>query len=301
MGAGGSYTAAMLVERLARGSAAVVVSLGVAALLAGGCERNAQQAAAQSNSIFGLFAPPKPIDAARDMVDPFDPDKRFRGTNLIANAPFGGEDVYLRIYEDQVANDPDLGVRAVAANALALHGGPEHAPMIAPLLAPENDVLVRLEAARALQRLHNPGVVPALIAAAAPRTEPDARVRAEACVALGQYAENRVLQALVAGVDDDALVVNTAARRSLFVLTGQDFGDDQRAWLTFIRDTPNPFAQRGEYLYPVFSRDKYWYEYIPLIPPPPNETPAAPAGMTPLNAGPPAPGASGPAEAGSGR
>ncbi len=255
-----------------------------------GCEADSLKKVEQGESVFAFLTPVSPVEAAQAMVDPYDADKRFRGTAMIAHAPFGGEDVYVKIYADHVQNDTDMGVRAVSARALGLHGKPEHAPLIAPLLK-SPDRTVRLEAARALQRLHNPAVVDALVEAAAAerlvrgpepsRTgEVDAQVRAEACTALGQYAQPKVLNALIDGVDDDQLVVNKAARESLKVLTGQDFGEDRRAWLTWLKGTPNPFAMRGEYTYPAFSRDKRWFEHIPFVPPPPNEVASTPAGLS---------------------
>jgi len=252
----------------------------IAAACGTGCDPAAKQRAEESGSIFALFSEPKPIDAARDMVNPYDPDKRFRGTTLIANAPFGGTDVYVKVYEDQVKNDPDVGVRGIAARALSLHGRPEHALLIVPLLK-EKERMPRLEAARALQRIHNPAVVDALIAAVDSRKEVDAEVRAEAAIALGQYAENKVLQGLIAAVDDDSLTAGRAARESLKTLTGQELGEDMKAWLAWFDKTKEPFAGRTQYIYPVFNREFYWIEYLPFVSPPPNEVASTPVGMTP--------------------
>lgn len=249
----------------------------------GGCSDSpAAKRIAEGESIFALFETAKPADAARDMVNPYDADKRFRGTYLISNAPWGGQDVYVAVYVDQIKNDPDMGVRAVAAWALAMHGKPEHAELIVPLLDPANGKFVRLSAARSLQRLHNPKVVDAIIETTDTRRELDPQVRAECCTALGQYAETRVLQALIKATDDDSLVVNKAALDSLKTLTGQEFGADPRPWVKWSKETANPFALRTQYTYPVFNRDRDWLEYIPFVPQPPNETPASPAGLSPV-------------------
>lgn len=245
-----------------------------------GCDSGQKQRVEESNSILGFLGETKPADAARDMVNPYDADKRFRGTTLIANAPFGGEDVYVKLYAEMVKSDPDVGVRAVAARALALHGGPEHAESIARLLK-EKERLPRLEAARALQRLHNPKVIDDLVTAVDYRKEFDAEVRAQAAIALGQYAENKVVQALIAAVDDDSLSVSRAARGSLKTLTGEDLGEDIKPWLAWFNQTKTPFAGRTQYVYPVFSREKYWVEYLPFVQPPPNEIASVPAGMSP--------------------
>ncbi|MCA3005414.1 MAG: HEAT repeat domain-containing protein [Phycisphaerales bacterium] len=264
----------------------LAASAGAASLSLGGCNSPAAQRAADSNSVLAVFSPPGPADAARWSQDPFDPDKRLRGTNLLANAPFGGEDVYVRMYTMKLGAPPateadsDPGVRAVAARALSMHGDPAHADLILPLMQ-ESDRVVRLEAARALQRLHNPKAVESLIKASSDAAEAEQDVRAEACVALGQYAENRVLQALIDALDDDSLAVTTQARASLRILTGEDFGENQRTWLDWLKDNRQPFAKRGIYQYPVFERDKFWYEYLPFVPPPPNETTGLPIGLRP--------------------
>ncbi|MGD9689456.1 MAG: HEAT repeat domain-containing protein [Phycisphaerales bacterium] len=267
------------------------------AVACGGCESGSLKKAEESDSILAIFSGPTPADAVEAMVDPHDPDRRLRGTALVAFAPFGGEELYVKYYVNQIQTDEDPGVRAVAARALSFHGSPEHAPLIVPLLD-NPDRNVRLEAARALQRIHNPAAIEELIKHTRPERfvdttrvdlvgtrvgESEAMVRAECCTALGQYAEPRVLQALIGALDDQQLSVTRAASASLSTLTGQEFGEDQRRWLTWLAGNNDPFSERREYLYPAFSRDRKWVEYIPLVPPPPNETPAPPAGMGSLS------------------
>jgi hypothetical protein len=268
----------------------LAASIALLCLLAGGCESGSLKKVEQSESIFAVFGPPTPQEALAAMVDPHDADRRLRGTAMIAYAPFGGESVYVRYYVEAVQHDPDPGVRGVSARALGMHGTAEHAPLIIPLLE-DQDRNVRQEAVRALQRLHNAAAIDPLIgrtraerytgnAVSATRVgEADAQIRADACTALGQYAETRVVQALITAIDDDQLVVNRAAAESLKVLTGQVFGEDQRAWLVWFAGTKEPFAARGTYTYPIFARDKAWFEYIPLMPPPPNESAATPVGL----------------------
>ncbi len=263
-------------------TALLAAALAPIACLAVACDEASKQRAEESGSIFGALTPQKPIDAARDMINPYDADKRYRGTNAIANAPFGGGDVYIKVYEDQIKNDPDSGVRAVAARALSLHGRPEHAELILPLLTNKDDRRVRLEAARALQRIHAEAAVDPLIAATDPRREIDHEVRAEAATALGQYAVGKVAQALIAALDDDHLVVNVAAHESLKTLTGQTIPPDRKAWVSWLSEAKAPFAAQKPYIYPVYARDKSWVEYIPFVPPPPNEIPASPVGMKPV-------------------
>lgn len=263
-----------------------LAALAGAALALGACEQSTMDKVSENESILGFLpTQPTPADAARWSQDPYDADKRFRGTNLLANAPFGGEDVYVQTYRMKLGAppaegpDPDSGVRGVAARALSLHGAPQDALLIIPLLK-DPDRRVRLEAVRALQRIHNPKAVEPLLVEIEETKEADYDVRAEAATALGQYAETRVLQGLIGALDDDYLAVTRAASVSLATLTGQDLGEDQRAWLAWLKDNKTPFAGRREYLYPVFHRDLYWFEHMPFVGQPLNEIAAEPVGMS---------------------
>jgi hypothetical protein len=270
-----------------------------AVVFAGGCLDSADRSrAAQSESVLSLLpAPPTPAQAAAWAGDPYDPDKRFRGTVLLSNAPWGGESVYLDLYRARLGAmpntepDADPSVRAAAAFALGLHGSPDDAPTVAKLLT-EDDRLVRITAVRSLQRIHNPLVVPALIDRTWPgppdgvldpqdhrKPELDPDIRAEAADALAQYPETRVFQSLVAALGDDRFIVTSAARKSLKTLTGQDFGDDHKKWLEW-GERPDCFAARTPYVYPTFSREKGWLEYLPFFPEPArNEIPGSPVGL----------------------
>lgn len=218
-----------------------------------------------------------PSEAAAMAVDPYSAERRYQGTTLLSNAEFGGGPVYLELYLD-AAEDEDPGVRAAGIRALGRHGEPEHAMVLVRRLT-DADRMVRIAAARALQRIHNPAAVPALLVAIQESREADPDVRIAAAEALGQYAEPRVVQALVAALADSRLSVNHAVRGSLITLTGQDFGVDRRAWINWNDSAPDLFAGRQPYVYPAFNRDKTLLEYLPLIPPPPNEVPSAPVGV----------------------
>jgi hypothetical protein len=275
-----------------RALVAPLLALALAAGLAG-CESLGLDIPKGSDSILAAFSGPSPSDAAAWSTDPNSADKRYRGTLLLANAPWAGEPVYLALYED-AAKDPDASVRTAGIRALALHGNPSHVAIILQHLSlkDEPDRLVRVEAARALQRLHDTSAIEPLIQALRPPTrhlvgerwidepnEPDAGVRAQAAEALGQYPERRVAQALIVALHDGNLSVNYSSLRSLRTLTGQDFGYDTALWQDWFKAAPDTFAARSTYIYPVFQRPKRFYEYIPFFPPPPNESPAAPVGV----------------------
>ena len=213
-----------------------------------------------------------------------DADERQRGITRIAAQPFGAEPGLVQLYRLGI-EDEDAAVRTASARALGLHGTPEDAAALANVLRSDSDRLARWQAAIALQRLHNPVAVGDLIAATREgradrgRGETDVQVRAAAAIALGQYAEPRVLDALIAALDDPDLAVNAGARRSLRVLTGHDAGYLPRDWFTWLRNTESPFADRDEFLYPVYARDALWWERINPFSSVPNEIAARPVGM----------------------
>lgn len=223
--------------------------------------------------------------------DPYDASARYRGTLALANENFAGDPIYIKLFELNLA-DKDPSVRMASIRGLANHGEPRHVELLIPMLKDES-VLVRVEAARALQRLHDDTAVEPLITVMrAPEPDPRSRkmlgetepeVRAEAATALGQYDEAKVVRQLIIALDDTDLTVNRNAQNSLKVLTGQDFGLERNAWSTWMEkfsDNPQAmFLGRGMYTYPVYNRKKRIYEYLPFVPRPPNEVAAPPAGM----------------------
>lgn len=220
-----------------------------------------------------------PTEAAEMAVDPYSPERRYKGTTLLSNANFGGLPVYLELYLDAIG-DEDPGVRAAGVRALGRHGEPEHVPQIIELLG-DSDRFVRFEAARALQRVHSADAVPVLLETIDATNETDADVRVAAAEALGQYPESRVVQGLISALADARLSVNHAVRGSLITLTGQDFGVDRGAWLAWVDQSESLFAGRQPYVYPAFSRSKKPFEYLPFVPQPPNETASTPVGLDP--------------------
>lgn len=256
-----------------------LAAAGLACLSALGLGCTTSQKGPNADSILDVWTPPSPVEAAQWAGDPYDADKRQRGMLLLANAPFGGERVYVQLYRARLV-DEDPAVRGVAVRALALHGQPEDAPVIAERLEGDPDDVVRRESGRALQRIHNPAVVDKLILALDPRREPDTDARANAARALGQYAQPRVVQSLIGALNDSRLAVNDGALESLRVLTGQDFGVDAKAWLRWSGGAGDLFAQRGEYVYPVFHRDPTIVEYlVPFWRPPNEQSNQRPVGM----------------------
>lgn len=237
-----------------------------------------------NDDLTGLFeelSRPSPSKAARWMFDP-NPDKRRRGTTLIAGSPYGGAEAYVRAYADMTQNDSDPLVRATAIRALARHGSPEHAIVIAEQLTHASPQ-VRWEAAKGLQRLHNPAIIDVMIKVLQNEDE-DADVRMAIADALGQYHEDRVFQALLVALDHSELAVNTHALNSLRTLTGEDFGMNRGAWFRWREAVDQPFARGGTYTYDTYQRDPTLVEYIAFWTQPQWESPAPPAGLLPEDA-----------------
>lgn len=228
-----------------------------------------------------FFQPPPPDQAARWAIDDLNADNRYRGTIILANAPYAGEDVYLELFRDNMRPDrePYAIVRGAAVRGLAHHGLPDaDVPLLLEALDDEPAVEVRVEIVRALQRLHNPVAVRPLITILTDLDE-NTEMRAMAANALAQYTERRVLDALILALDDDALLINDAALASLRTLTGQDLPPTPQDWFAWLARARDPFDDRSSYEYPVFSRGLKYYEWLPLIPGPPNEVTSTPAGF----------------------
>lgn len=256
---------------------AVLGGAAISSLLLIGCDAMELNTQPGATSVFAAFADPSPSEAAKWAIDKYDPNNRYRGTLLLAGAPFAGEPVYMELFRDN-SDDTDPGVRGAAVRAIALHGQPDDAKILIEHLK-DADTSVRIEAARGLQRLHNPAAIDGLLEALDAEKEAEDDVRIEAALALGQYADNKVLEQLITSLADPSLAVNRNTLFSLRSLTGQDFGYDQKAWLLWYKGAGDAFAARGGYMYPAFSREKNWWEYLPFVKPPPNEPASVPVGM----------------------
>ncbi len=269
--------------RSERTSSAVCVLIGLSVLVtslsACGNLSNAPRGARKLGDLF--FPSTSPSDAAILATDEYNAENRYRGTTMLSAAPFGGQPVYLELYVDGT-DDEDPGVRAASIRALGRHGDPAHSTYLIDALDDDDDG-VRLAAARALQRVHAPSAVTSLLNSIKVSEEKNADVRAAAADALGQYRFPVVVQGLIAALADPRLVVNDRVSHALVVLTGQDFGLDRSAWVTWYNDTDDLFEAAQIYTYPVFNREKQIVEYLPFVPPPPNENSSTPVGLNPID------------------
>lgn len=208
---------------------------------------------------------PTPGEAARGAFHRYDADVRRRNVALLADAPFGGEEPYLRMYR-LLLDDPAPTVRAACIRALGRHGASRDVEVLLPLLRDDND-FVRWEAAKAMCRLHHPAAIDDLIRLV--NEDEDVDVRMAAARALGQYPRARVFDALVGALDDLDYGVSQAAADSLRTLTGRDFDRDARAWLAWSRDHRRRlFDAGGAYTYePYRAPPGFLHRYLvdPLI------------------------------------
>lgn len=227
------------------------------------------------------FAPPSPAEAAQWAADPNDRENARRGTVLLANAPWGGAAPYLKMYRLYAEDSLDPLVRAAALQALGRHGEGADAVLVAKSLSsPFRQV--RLAAAKALQRLHDPAVADTLWPRLVDETE-DPDVRTEVAIALGQYQTPAVFQALVSALSQRELAVNVAAVDSLRTLTGQNFALEEDDWLRFYAAsstaTATPFSNGRTYLYPTFVRRLDIWDRLVFWMPTVFESPDVPVGL----------------------
>jgi hypothetical protein len=252
------------------------VGCGALGLSLTGCDTLGSDFAALTES----FNPPTPAQAAMWAVDTTNPENQRRGVALLASAPWGGAEPYQKLYRLYIEQPTDPLVKGFAIRALGRHGDASDAKLVADQLG-SGYKLVRLEAARALQRLHDPAVADVMWKKLIDQVE-EAEIRTELAIGLGQYPSDAVFQALVAAVDHRELAVNDAALDSLQTMTGQDFGFSQNAWLDWRKsvDATTAFRSDERFLYPTFRRDKGFFDYVMFWAPLTFEDPGMPVGTT---------------------
>lgn len=210
------------------------------------------------------LSPTSPAKAGEWATDFADPENQQRGLTLLGNAPWGGGEEYLKLYRNCIEGPFDPLVKAAAIRALAFQGDPADAVLLAKGLD-DPVTYVRHEAAKGLQRLHDPAVADEIWQHLV--VEENSGVRVELAVALGQYPRDSVFQALVLTLDAQELGVNLAAADSLRTLTGENHGLDSRSWLAWYESSKNPFGLEEVYLYPVYTRPLGWLEQINIFNP----------------------------------
>ncbi len=204
-------------------------------------------------SVVDSLKPETPREVVRQTFNPFDPDKRRHGLAALAASDFGGDELYVRTYRTLIT-DRDATVRAVAVQALGLHGTADGALKVIPLLEGPSDI-VRWEAAKALQKLHHKDAIVPLSKSMRAENETEADVRQACAAAMGQYATEYAFEALVNALNDNDFGVVAAARDSLATLTGHNLGSNPSRWITWADEhKDNLFAEKREYTWTPFER-----------------------------------------------
>ena len=250
-----------------------VAALCVGCMLPAACDQATSDFGDASNSLF----PPSPAEAGRWAVDDSDPENQRRGVLLLGNASFGGEAVYVNLYRLYIEENTDPVVKATAIQALARHARAEDAALVAKQLDSKIEQ-IRVAAAKALQRIHNPAIADLIWKKLINEDEP-AAVRVELAIALGQYPSRDVFEALCSALDDRELAVNLAAADSLRLLTGADFGLEPGLWRSWADANPDALRTDVPYYYPTFERQLGFGDYIMFWAIPTFEQPGVPAGM----------------------
>lgn len=225
------------------------------------------------------FAPPSPAQAAAWAVDTTDSENMRRGISLLSNSVFGGTEAYVKLYRFYVQEERDPLVQAASIEALGRHGTAEDALVIADRLD-SPFFQVRLAAAAALQRLHNPRVSERMWRRLVSEAE-ESDIRVELAIGLGQYAQDDVFQALATALDQPELAVNLASLDSLRLITTRDFGLNRREWLSWYVATPvnARFTSDLTYLFPTYQRDLGFWDYLVFWDIPKFESPGVPTGL----------------------
>ncbi len=230
-------------------------------------------------SLGETIVPPSPQEAAQWAVDTTDAENMRRGVALLGTSTFGGVDAYVKLYRFYAEDMKDPLVQAAALTALGRFGQTADAVLIAKRLDhPSRQV--RMAAAIALQRIHNPAVAGAIGQRLINETE-EPEVRIELAVAVGQYPRDDVFQVLVTSLDQSELGVNLAALDSLRAITGNDLGISRIRWLAWYNATPIDarFLTRNTYLFPTYQRHLGFWDYLAFWNIPHWESPGLPTGI----------------------
>ena len=117
---------------------------------------------------------------------------------------------------------------------------PGHTALFIKGLGDDSD-WVRLESAKALNRLPDAEAIPALLALVA-RPDENKDIRIAAAEALQHYKKLDVARVLVGLLSDREFGLAWQAKNSLTRLTGKDLGYDDKAWLNYLTGAEKPLG-----------------------------------------------------------
>jgi hypothetical protein len=191
-----------------------------------------------------------PGNFARMMEDDSSADARRTGIlKLVSNHEFARTEPYTKRYWQIAQGDPDPLVRVAAIRALDRSRDPAVVPIAIKGLDSEN-VLIRVESAKALANIPDEKAVPAMLKHMAalidvrgeggrPEQQPESRdVRVACADGLRNFPTRDVVRALVEVLKDKQFEVSWQARKSLMLMTGHDFHYDQGKWTEYLTQHP---------------------------------------------------------------
>ncbi len=168
------------------------------------------------------------LDAAENLKAP-EPDKRRDAIAKLVARDVGKGLPYTDVYKSMGQFDADPLVRATAIRAINRARDNAARPVLTVALS-DGHPSVRLEAAKALSHLPDPAAEPRLRQLLANADEPtDTRIAS--ADALRHFKTLDTQRGLIAQLNSQNFGVAWQCRRSLFLMTGQDLGYDEAAWL----------------------------------------------------------------------
>jgi HEAT repeat protein len=179
-----------------------------------------------------------PEEAAANLFNVTNPDERRDAIAYLQTKPYGHEPPYMRAYET-LTTDPHPLVRAQAMRAL----GTSHQQRAVPFLLKglnDKEATVRRDAAIGLTNTYGGEATAPLTEHV--RADVDEQVRINSARALRWANTQEGIRALIDALEDRDAAVVYSARQSLQAITHQDFGYDNRAWLTWYNETYNQAA-----------------------------------------------------------
>jgi hypothetical protein len=168
------------------------------------------------------------------------PDDRRDAVLFFADHGYGLKDPYVRYYRQMAKQDTDPLVRATAIRALNRARDKQSTPIFIEALT-DNSVWIRLEGAKALNRVPDPNAVNALLKVVT-STDEQKDVRIAAAEALQHYKQIDVARQLVPLLNQKDFGIAWQAHRSLKIMTGKDLAYDESAWLQYITGPSKPLG-----------------------------------------------------------
>lgn len=161
------------------------------------------------------------------------PNVRRMAINVLVSRYYGKTDeVYHNVYRTTAAMDADPVVRATAVRAI--NRSRDHNASSTLLRAlDDGSALVRLEAAKALANLPTARAEPKLRTILANENE-DLDVRIAAADALRHFNSTETQRQLIDMLKNQNFALAWQSRRSLYLMTGEDFHYNEAAWLKYL-------------------------------------------------------------------